>query len=86
MIRIGGRRWTLVILQLAMLGALQACGTVKPPPSADCVKACANIVKLNCGTSQDLCDRLCTSIYPSNPAFAACVAAAGTCSAANACQ
>lgn len=77
------RRWLLIVLG----GAVGAgCGTVKPPPPADCVKACANIVQLNCGTSNDLCDRLCTSVYPSNPGYAACVAAAGSCQVANACQ
>ena len=78
--------WLAVVGAVGIFTAAHGCGTLKPPPPADCVKACGNVAKLGCGTAPATCDALCSSVYPTNPGYAACVAAAGSCDDANACQ
>lgn len=74
--------WAIVALWANGIG----CGHVPPKPPADCAAACAHLQALDCATSVELCDRLCSSVVGQDPAFADCVAAAGTCAAADACQ
>jgi hypothetical protein len=62
------------------------CGHVAPPPSSDCLTACAHLQQLGCSTSADLCERLCSSVAPNQPGFPGCVATATSCAAADACQ
>lgn len=83
---------------LVLAFVLSACGTLTPPPPASCVAACTHLGTLRteglpndlpadgCGTSQDLCLRLCTPVEPTNPAYPACVNAAMSCGDANSCQ
>jgi len=92
-VRMGG----LAALVLTFVGAL-GCGTLKPPPPSDCVSACAHLGTLRteglpadlpadgCGTSQDLCLRMCTPVEPTRPEFPACFNAATSCADANSCQ
>ena len=67
------------------------CGHNKPTPvvpagEASCDQACANVSALpECGTSSELCLRICRGIAMHNPKYATCVYHARTCIESRAC-
>lgn len=78
---------TLVVLAAA------SCGGPKPtpnyPPGAEtCATACAHVTYdlAECGLSNELCNRICTSVAANYPGYAECLALANSCSALNACD
>lgn len=86
------RRWVLALVCAAFCAcaAPAGCGVPKPPPlvppgEQSCDVGCARVVELHCGTSAELCHRLCDGVARHNPAYPTCLARGATCAAENAC-